>query len=98
MLFGAVVSATDPVAVVALLKELGASKKLGTLIEGESWLNDGTAIVAFVLLIGVVTGAELFTSTGSFIGSAAVRSDWSCRWIDRSLFGINCDSLGTEGI
>ena len=36
MLFGAVVSATDPVAVVALLKELGASKKLGTLIEGES--------------------------------------------------------------
>ena len=44
MLFGAVVSATDPVAVVALLKELGASKKLGTLIEGESLLNDGTAI------------------------------------------------------
>ena len=55
MLFGAVVSATDPVAVVALLKELGASKKLGTLIEGESLLNDGTAIVAFVLLFGVVT-------------------------------------------
>jgi NhaP-type Na+/H+ or K+/H+ antiporter len=57
MLFGAVVSATDPVAVVALLKELGASKKLGTLIEGESLLNDGTAIVAFVLLFGVVTAA-----------------------------------------
>ena len=72
MLFGAVVSATDPVAVVALLKELGASKKLGTLIEGESLLNDGTAIVAFVLLIGVVTGAEQFLGTGSFIGSAAV--------------------------
>ncbi|MBP52882.1 MAG: hypothetical protein CMI27_07025 [Opitutae bacterium] len=72
MLFGAVVSATDPVAVVALLKELGASKKLGTLIEGESLLNDGTAIVAFVLLIGVVTGAEAFLGTGSFLGSAAV--------------------------
>jgi len=72
MLFGAVVSATDPVAVVALLKELGASKKLGTLIEGESLLNDGTAIVAFVLLIGVVTGAEAFLGTGTFIGSAAV--------------------------
>ena len=72
MLFGAVVSATDPVAVVALLKELGASKKLGTLIEGESLLNDGTAIVAFVLLIGVVTGAEAFTGTGSFLGSAAI--------------------------
>jgi len=72
MLFGAVVSATDPVAVVALLTELGASKKLGTLIEGESLLNDGTAIVAFVLLIGVVTGAEQFLGTGSFIGSAAI--------------------------
>ena len=72
MLFGAVVSATDPVAVVALLKELGASKKLGTLIEGESLLNDGTAIVAFVLLIGVVTGAEVFTGTGDFIGTAAI--------------------------
>lgn len=72
MLFGAVVSATDPVAVVALLKELGASKKLGTLIEGESLLNDGTAIVAFVLLFGVVTAAEPFLGTGSFIGSAAL--------------------------
>ncbi len=72
MLFGAVVSATDPVAVVALLKELGASKKLGTLIEGESLLNDGTAIVAFVLLFGVVTAAEPFLGTGAFIGSAAI--------------------------
>ena len=72
MLFGAVVSATDPVAVVALLKELGASKKLGTLIEGESLLNDGTAIVAFVLLFGVVTAAEPFLGTASFLGSAAI--------------------------
>ncbi len=67
MLFGAVVSATDPVAVVALLKELGASKKLGTLIEGESLLNDGTAIVAFVLLFGVVTGSQvMLTEAGDF--------------------------------
>ena len=72
MLFGAVVSATDPVAVVALLKELGASKKLGTLIEGESLLNDGTAIVAFVLLFGVVTAAEPFLGVGSFLGTAAI--------------------------
>lgn len=47
MLFGATVSATDPVAVVALLKDLGASKTLSTLIEGESLLNDGAAIVVF---------------------------------------------------
>ncbi|XP_038047378.1 sodium/hydrogen exchanger 10-like [Patiria miniata] len=45
MMFGAIMSATDPVAVVALLKDLGASKQLGTLIEGESLLNDGCSIV-----------------------------------------------------
>jgi NhaP-type Na+/H+ or K+/H+ antiporter len=72
MLLGAVASATDPVAVVALLKELGASKKLGTLIEGESLLNDGTAIVAFMLLIGLVTGAQIFTGLGDFVVDAAL--------------------------
>lgn len=57
LMFGAIVSATDPVAVVALLKELGASKKLGTLIEGESLLNDGTAIVLFMVFFLGITGA-----------------------------------------
>lgn len=57
LMFGAVISATDPVAVVALLKELGASKKLGTLIEGESLLNDGTAIVIFMVFFTAITGA-----------------------------------------
>lgn len=56
LMFGAIVSATDPVAVVALLKELGASKKLGTLIEGESLLNDGTAIVLFMVFFLGITG------------------------------------------
>ncbi len=58
LMFGSVASATDPVAVVALLKELGASKKLGTLIEGESMLNDGTAIVLFMLFFTMVSGGE----------------------------------------
>jgi NhaP-type Na+/H+ or K+/H+ antiporter len=62
LLFGAVVSATDPVAVVALLKELGASKKLGTLIEGESLLNDGTAIVIFMVVLASIAGSGAETS------------------------------------
>jgi NhaP-type Na+/H+ or K+/H+ antiporter len=53
-MFGAVVSATDPVAVVALLKELGVDKRLGTLIEGESLFNDGTAIVVFMVFYEAV--------------------------------------------
>ena len=48
MMVGAMLSATDPVAVVQLLKSLGASPELGTLIEGESLLNDGTAVSLFI--------------------------------------------------
>lgn len=57
LLFGVVISANDPVAVVSLLKELGASKKIGTLIEGESLLNDGTAIVIFMVILTALTGS-----------------------------------------
>jgi len=47
--FGAILAATDPVAVVAILKELGASPKLTMIICGEALLNDGTAIVVTLL-------------------------------------------------
>ena len=43
LMFGSICAATDPVAVVGLLKELGASPQLTMLIAGESLLNDGTA-------------------------------------------------------
>ncbi|PIN13857.1 hypothetical protein CDL12_13529 [Handroanthus impetiginosus] len=56
LLLGGLLSATDPVAVVALLKELGASKKLNTIIEGESLMNDGTAIVVYQLFYRMVRG------------------------------------------
>ncbi|KAJ3672840.1 hypothetical protein LUZ60_006214 [Juncus effusus] len=56
LLLGGLLSATDPVAVVALLKELGASKKLSTIIEGESLMNDGTAIVVYQLFYQMVMG------------------------------------------
>jgi len=56
LLFGALISATDPVAVVALLKEKSSRKRLETLLEGESLLNDGTAIVFFSLFYGFALG------------------------------------------
>lgn len=62
LLFGALINATDPVAVVALLRELGISKRLVTLIEGESLLNDGTAIVLFTVFLAMsLSGAEHFS-------------------------------------
>ncbi len=54
MLFGALISATDPVAVISLFKELGAPKRLTMLVDGESLFNDATAIVAFNIIFGIV--------------------------------------------
>ena len=58
-MFGAIICATDPVAVVSLLKELGGGKKLRTLIESESLLNDGTAIVIFMVFFTIITGTAI---------------------------------------
>jgi NhaP-type Na+/H+ or K+/H+ antiporter len=63
--FGAILSATDPVAVVALFKTLGVSPKLTMLISGESVCNDGTAVVIFLLFYKISLGAT-FTNYKMF--------------------------------
>ena len=56
-LFGSLIAATDPVAVVSLFRSLGVPHRLQLLLEGESLLNDGTAIVVFNLMVTIaVTG------------------------------------------
>jgi CPA1 family monovalent cation:H+ antiporter len=66
LLFGAIISATDPISVLAIFKDLRMDKRLSVLIEGESLLNDGTAVVLFqILLAGVVAGG---LSAGKGIG------------------------------
>ena len=71
LLFGALICATDPVAVVALLKEKSSRKRLETLVEGESLLNDGTAIVFFSLFygfaLGTTTEVEAMSVVAEFI-------------------------------
>ena len=57
-LFGVLISATDPVAVVAIFRELGVPRRLLTLVEGESLLNDGVAIVLFAILLEAATGGD----------------------------------------
>lgn len=49
--FGALISATDPVAVIAFFRSLGVDKRLSILMEGESLLNDGVAVVVFTLAL-----------------------------------------------
>ncbi|MEP7147289.1 MAG: Na+/H+ antiporter [Acidobacteriota bacterium] len=66
LVFGALIAATDPVAVVSLFKALGAPKRLTTLVESESLFNDGTAIVVFKLLVvaAVASAASVTGDTG----------------------------------
>ncbi len=69
LVFGALVSATDPVAVVALFRRLGAPRRLQVLLEGESLFNDGTAIVMFSLMISIASQGQfnLANSISQFI-------------------------------
>lgn len=53
LLFGALISSTDPVAVLALFKEYGAPKRLALIFEGESVFNDGTAMAVFIILLEI---------------------------------------------
>jgi len=66
LVFAALIAATDPIAVVALFKSLGAPKRLSVVVEGESLLNDGTAVVLFTLVLGAASGGA------TSIGFAAV--------------------------
>lgn len=61
--FGALISATDPVAVIAFFKQLGAPKRLTVLVEGESLFNDAVAVVAFTLAVKAASGKG-FTLAG----------------------------------
>ena len=57
LLFGAIISATDPISVLAIFRDLRMSKRLSMLVEGESLLNDGTAAALFqVVLAGLLAG------------------------------------------
>lgn len=56
--FGALISATDPVAVIAFFKSLGTPKRLSVLVEGESLFNDAVAVVVFGVALDVAEGSR----------------------------------------
>lgn len=65
-LFGALISATDPVAVVAIFQELHVPPRLRALVEGESLFNDAVAIVLFEILLVAAMGGEIQALSGVF--------------------------------
>jgi len=102
LMFGSLISATDPVAVVSVMKELGASRTLTTMIEGESLINDGTAFVMFSVTLDLVKGKpfQLHEITIAFtrlslggpifgIISGIVISFWLKRIVNNSILETN---------
>jgi CPA1 family monovalent cation:H+ antiporter len=71
LLFGAIISATDPISVLAIFKELAIAKRLSVIVESESLFNDGTAVVLFqILLAGILTGnLNVANGAGEFLQS-----------------------------
>lgn len=82
LLFGALISATDPVAVLALFKEYGAPRRLSLIFEGESLLNDATALAFFLVVLGLVEKG--FSSGGFFLGGIT----FTLMLLGGALFGL----------
>src|ERR1700676_2086123 len=66
LLFGCIISATDPISVLAIFKDLRVDKRLSLIMEGESLLNDGTAVVLFGILFGAVAAEN--SSVPAYVG------------------------------
>lgn len=64
LLFGSIIAATDPIAVIALFKQLGVKRKLAIVLEGESLFNDGTAIVMYTMVLTMLTSGKFSWQDG----------------------------------
>ena len=107
--FSALIAATDPIAVVAMFKSLGAPRRLGVLVEGESLLNDGTAIVFFTMALGFLSGHTTSAAAavldfvrivgmGAVIGAAvAFASALALRQVDDAMIEITITTIAAYG-
>ena len=97
--FGAIVSPTDPLAAIAIARRLGVPRRLLVVIEGESLVNDGTALVAYGTAVGVATGGSfsLLDAGGDFVvgvlGGIAV--GLGVAWVVQQVFRRVDDDLLT---
>jgi CPA1 family monovalent cation:H+ antiporter len=109
LVFGALIAATDPIAVVAAFRSLGVPQRLSVLLDGESLLNDGTAIVFFMLSLSLVDGASITTGQlatdflkivgfGGLIGAAVgLAASQMIKQIDDAMIEITLTTIAAYG-
>ena len=86
MLLGAVLAPTDPIAVVSVLRQTCAPRRLTTMLEGESLFNDGTGVAVFAALVGALGG--------SGVSPAGVAGQFFAITLGGAAIGVACGLIG----